>query len=66
MASNLLFGTSIHEPPLFNGKNYDVSKNMIESFIKYIDFELWYVIMDGPYKTLITNKVKTRERLKKS
>ena len=53
MASNLLFGTSIHEPPLFNGKNYDVSKNRIESFIKYIDFELWYVIMDGPYKTSI-------------
>ena len=65
MTTNLLLGTSINEPPVFNDKNYDVWKNRIETFIKSIDFDLWYIVVDGPYKTLITKRGKIREKTKK-
>ena len=65
MITNLLFGTSINELPVFNGRNYDIWKNRIETFIKSIDFEFWYVIVDGSYKSLITKKGKTREKVRK-
>ena len=36
------------------------------AFVKSIDFDLWYVIIDDTYKILITKKGITREKNKKS
>ena len=65
MTTNLLLGMSINKPFVFNGRNYDVWKNKIETFVKSIYFDLWYIVMDGLCNVLITKKVKTSKKTKK-
>ena len=42
-------GASLTQPPLFDGSNYPVWKNLMTVFIKAHDIELWKVIVLGPH-----------------
>ena len=65
MAADFLLRRSTNKPPIFYGKNYDVWKKMTETFVKSINFDLWYIVVDGFYKILIAKNGKTREKTKK-
>ena len=49
MTTSLPEGQSSSRPPLFSGTNYGYWKARMKIFIQSIDFQLWKVIMKGPY-----------------
>ena len=42
-------GQSTNRPPLFDGSNYQVWSNRMSIFMRSCDYEMWEVVMDGPY-----------------
>ncbi|KAL4310269.1 hypothetical protein GQ457_01G023860 [Hibiscus cannabinus] len=46
--SNFYKSQSITKPPFFNGDNYPYWKNHMILFIKSNDYQVWYVVEDGP------------------
>ena len=48
-------GHSINRPPLFDGTNYQVWSNRMSIYMRSCDYEMWKVIMDGPYVPIKTN-----------
>ena len=42
-------GQSIFKPPLFSWKDYSYWKNRIKYFIQSHDYEVWRVVMNGPF-----------------
>jgi cell division protein FtsB/Arc/MetJ-type ribon-helix-helix transcriptional regulator len=42
-------GSSITRPPFFDGSNYNSWKVKMRLFLQSLDYELWYVVEDGPF-----------------
>ena len=42
-------GQSTNRPPLFDGINYQVWSNRMSIFMRSCDYEMWDIVMDGPY-----------------
>ena len=42
-------GPSTNKPPLFDGSNYQFWSNHLSIFIRSYDYEMWNVVLDGPY-----------------
>ena len=49
-------GHSTNRPSLFNGSNYQFWSNRMSIFIRSYDYEIWDVVLDGPY---VPMKIKT-------
>ena len=47
-------GHSINRPPLFDGSNYQFWSNLISTFMWSYDYEMWDVVLDGPYVPMKT------------
>ena len=60
-------GFSIVKPPLFNGIDFNYQKTRMDCFLKSIDYDLWYIAMNGDIvpKKKVENKwvVKTHNVL---
>ena len=50
-------GHSTNRPPLFDGTNYQFWSNRMSIYMRSCDYEMWEVVMDGPYVP-----TKTKER----
>ncbi|KAI3675288.1 hypothetical protein L1987_84877 [Smallanthus sonchifolius] len=47
---------SINRPPrLVSGEDYDMWKNMMESFYCYQEYGMWRSIKDGPYAPMVAS-----------
>ncbi|EOY32294.1 Uncharacterized protein TCM_040032 [Theobroma cacao] len=57
-------GKSIKRLPLFDGPNYPYWSTKMPIYIRVIDYEMWDVIVDGPYIPSTMNVV-TNERISK-
>ena len=58
----------INFPPIFNGTDFSLWKCRIKSYVESIDFDLWDIIIDGPFiPTWIKNNgstvIKPKEKL---
>jgi len=53
-----LLNASINCPPIFDGTNFFLLKCRIQSFIQFVNFYFWDIIMDGPYYVLVGEKLK--------
>ena len=42
-------GHSTNRPPLFDGSNYQFWSNRMSIFMRAYDYEMWDVVLDGPY-----------------
>ena len=42
-------GYSTNRPPLFDGSNYQFWSNRMSIFMRAYDYEMWDVVLDGPY-----------------
>ena len=42
-------GHSTNRPPLFDGSNYQFWSNCMSIFMRAYDYEMWDVVLDGPY-----------------
>ena len=42
-------GHSINRPPLFDGTNYQFWSNRISIFMRSFYYEMWDIVMEGPY-----------------
>ena len=40
---------STNRPPLFDGTNYQFWSNKMSIYMRSCDYEMWEVILDGPY-----------------
>ena len=50
---------STNRPPLFDGSNYQFWSNHMSIFMRAYDYEMWDVVLDGPYIPMKTKwKVK--------
>ena len=55
-------GQSINRPPLFDGTNYQFWSNRMSIFMRSFDYEIWDIVMEGPY---VPTKLKgTNQELK--
>ena len=45
---------STNRPPLFGGSNYQFWSNCMSIFIRAYDYEMWDVVLDGPYVPMKT------------
>ena len=52
----ILEGQYVTRPPCFNGQHYNQWKNRMENYIQANDYELWMIIMNGPYIPMKTTK----------
>ena len=43
-----------NRPPLFDGSNYQFWSNRISIFMQSYDYEMWDVVLDGPYVPMKT------------
>ena len=48
-------GHSTNRPPLFDGSNYQFWSNRMSIFMRAYDYEMWDVVLDGPYVPMKTN-----------
>ncbi|KAI3810894.1 hypothetical protein L1987_20526 [Smallanthus sonchifolius] len=58
MAQNTRFDDigSLHRPPrLLSGEDYDMWKNIMESFFCYQEYGMWKSIIDGPYVPMVAS-----------
>ena len=53
MSTSLAEGQSTNRPPLFTGTNYAYWKARMKIYIKAVDFQLWKVILKGPYISMV-------------
>ena len=44
-----LEGHSINRPPLFDETNYQFWSNRMSVYMRSCDYEMWDIVMDGPY-----------------
>ena len=52
-------GHSTNRPSLFDRSNYQFWSNRMSIFMRSYDYEMWDVVLDGPYVPIKTNmKVK--------
>ena len=42
-------GHSTNRPPLFDGSNYQFWSNRMSIFMRAYDYEMWDVVLNGPY-----------------
>ena len=42
-------GHSTNRPSLFDGTNYNFWSNRMSIYMRSCDYEMWEVVMDGPY-----------------
>nr|GEY42392.1 zf-CCHC domain-containing protein/DUF4219 domain-containing protein/UBN2 domain-containing protein [Tanacetum cinerariifolium] len=49
-------GKSMQQPPLFEANCFIYWKNRFETYVKYKDIDLWYIIVYGDYKPTIKDK----------
>ena len=49
-------GHSINRPPLFDGTNYQFWSNGMSIFMRSFDYEMWDIVMEGPY---VPTKIKS-------
>ena len=42
-------GHSINRPPLFDGTNYQFWSNRMSIFMRSFDYEMWDIVVEGPY-----------------
>ena len=42
-------GHSTNRPPLFDGTNYQFWSNRMRVYTRSCDYEMWDIVMDGPY-----------------
>lgn len=42
-------GLSISRPPFFNGSDYSYWKTRMNIFLQSIDYDLWYIVLEGPF-----------------
>ena len=47
-------GHSTNRPPLFDGSNYQFWSNRMSIFMRSYDYEMWDVVLDGPYVPMKT------------
>ena len=47
-------GHSTNRPPLFDGTNYQFWSNRMSIFMGVYDYEMWDVVLDGPYVPMKT------------
>ena len=47
-------GHSTNKPPLFVGSNYQFCSNRMSIFMRAYDYEIWDVVLDGPYVPMKT------------
>ena len=47
-------GHFINRPPLFDGSNYQFWSNRMSIFMQSYDYEMWDVVLDGPYVPMKT------------
>ena len=47
-------GHSTNRPPLFDGTNYQLWSNRMSIFMRAYDYEMWDVVLDGPYVPMKT------------
>ena len=52
-------GHSTNKPLLFDGSNYQFWSNHMSIFMRVYDYEMWDVVLDGPY---ISMKTKVRSK----
>ena len=45
---------SINRPPLFDGSNYQFWSNRMSIFMRSFDYEMWDIVMEGPYVPIKT------------
>ena len=45
---------STNRPPLFDGSNYQFWSNRMSIFMRAYDYEMWNVVLDGPYVSMKT------------
>ena len=45
---------STNRPPLFDGSNYQFWSNRMSIFMRAYDYEMWDVVLDGPYVLMKT------------
>ena len=50
---------STNRPPLFDGTNYLAWSNRMSIYMRSCDYEMWDIVMDGPYVS-----IKTKEEVK--
>ena len=48
-------GHSTNRPPLLDGSNYQFWSNCMSIFMCSYDYEMWDVVLDGPYIPIKTN-----------
>nr|GEW17439.1 retrovirus-related Pol polyprotein from transposon TNT 1-94 [Tanacetum cinerariifolium] len=48
-------GQSMQRPPLFESDSFIYWKNRFEAYVKSKDLDLWHVIIDGDFQTIIQN-----------
>ena len=49
-------GHSINRPPLFDRTNYQFWSNRMSIFMRSFDYEMWDIVMKGPY---VPTKIKS-------
>ena len=47
-------GHSTNRPPLFDGMKYQFWSNRMSIFMRAYDYEMWDVVLDGPYVPMKT------------
>ncbi|EOX99913.1 Uncharacterized protein TCM_008921 [Theobroma cacao] len=59
-------GQSTNRPPLFDGSNYPYWSTRMSIYIRAIDYEMWDVIIDGPFipstLSVVTNELMPKPR----
>nr|GEW93562.1 zf-CCHC domain-containing protein/DUF4219 domain-containing protein/UBN2 domain-containing protein [Tanacetum cinerariifolium] len=55
-SENYKEGQSMQRPPLFEANCFIYWKNRFETYVKYKDIDLWYIIAYGNYEPTIKNK----------
>ena len=40
-------GFSVSKPQFFNGTDFNNQKSKIDCFLKSIDYDIWYIVMNG-------------------
>ena len=61
---SFLEGQSIDRPPMLNSSYFSMWKHRMEIFLQSIDIELWYIVHEGPYETIVKDETTQRPRPK--
>nr|GEU60661.1 zf-CCHC domain-containing protein/DUF4219 domain-containing protein/UBN2 domain-containing protein [Tanacetum cinerariifolium] len=56
-SNKYLEGKSMQRPPLFESDHFIYWKNRFETYVKAKDLDLWHIILNGDFSTLVKNNV---------